>query len=92
MDVQGFECFVLAGMGQLLRNARKIFFEVEEQVLGRFKEDENGGAQCSGALLLRQIQRAGFVVQGVDDLTGRTDAELRRVGFGTQDMYGERPG
>jgi hypothetical protein len=114
MDVQGFECFVLAGMGHVLRTARTIHFEVEEQLLGRFQEEEEeGGAAegegegpgpeaassgaarvpvptCSGALMVRAIQRAGFAVEGADDLSRRSDVELRDVKFPVQDMVGVR--
>jgi hypothetical protein len=104
MDVQGFECFVLAGMGHVLRSARTIHFEVEEQLLGRFQEEEEeGGAgaeggnekkeagpTCSGALMVRAIQRAGFAVEGADDLSRRSDVELRDVTFPVQDMVGVR--
>jgi hypothetical protein len=99
MDVQGFECFVLAGMGHVLRTARTIHFEVEEQLLGRFQEKEEGGAEgnekeagptCSGVLMVRAIQRAGFAVEGADDLSRRSDVELRDVTFPVQDMVGVR--
>jgi FkbM family methyltransferase len=103
MDVQGFECFVLAGMGNVLANTRAIFFEVEEEMLGRFPGGGGGGGgaaasetSCSGARLVRQIQRAGFRVSGgnggsVQDLSSSSDANLTGVKFDDQDMYGERP-
>jgi FkbM family methyltransferase len=96
IDVQGFECFVLSGMGRVLDNTRKIFFEVEEELLGRFQgsssssSSSSSSGRCSGPLLVQQIQRAGFRVKGVEDLTSRPDQDLRNISFPDQDMYGER--
>jgi FkbM family methyltransferase len=97
MDVQGFECFVVAGMGNVLARTRAIFFEVEEELLGRRFRGQGSEAApsssstCSGALLVRQIQRAGFLVDGVQDLASHADEALRNVTFHDQDMYGVRP-
>jgi FkbM family methyltransferase len=96
LDVQGFECFVLAGMEAVLRNTRKIFFEVEEQLLTRFRgTDGTPGTACSGPLLVRAIQRSGFVVHlgpglVAEDLTARPDAGLADVKLRNQDMFAEK--
>jgi FkbM family methyltransferase len=97
MDVQGYECFVLSGMRQVLANTRRIFFEVEEVLLGRFKgapsstaPASSSGTPCSGSLLVRTLQRAGFRVNNVQDLSSHSDADLRGITFRDQDMYGER--
>jgi FkbM family methyltransferase len=94
MDVQGYECFVLSGMRHVLANTRRIFFEVEEVLLGRFKGSSTApaspGKPCSGSLLVRTLQRAGFRVHNVQDLSSHSDADLRSITFRDQDMYGER--
>jgi FkbM family methyltransferase len=93
LDVQGFECFVLAGMKSVLANTRKMFFEVEEELLTRFRD--HPGRSCSGALLVRTLQRAGFQVikssgAPAEDLTSTSDADLAVVTFRNQDMFAER--
>jgi hypothetical protein len=60
LDVQGFECFVLGGLTDVLQNTQKIFFEVEGLLLSRFN---NGSGACSGPRLVRTVQQSGFQVR-----------------------------
>jgi FkbM family methyltransferase len=92
MDVQGFECFVLSGMDRVLANTHQIFFEVEEELLGRFKGSPSTSSEksCSGARLVRTIQRAGFRVNNIVDLRSHSDSDLQNITFDDQDMYGVR--
>ena len=64
---------------------------MEGLLLGRF----NASDACSGARLVRTVQRSGFRVrssagEAVEDLTSRTDADLASIKFDDQDMFGER--
>jgi FkbM family methyltransferase len=93
LDVQGFECFVLSGMRSVLANTRKMFFEVEEEQLTRFRDP---GRSCSGALLVQTLQRAGFAVHKpsgapAEDLPSTSDADLAGSTYRNQDLVAERP-
>jgi hypothetical protein len=94
LDEQGFECFVLVGMRSVLANTRKMFFEVEEELLTRF--GGHPGRACSGAALVQALQRSGFQVQQAsgapaEDLVARSDADLAKITFRNQDMFAEWP-
>jgi FkbM family methyltransferase len=94
LDVQGFECFVLAGMKSVLSGTRRMFFEVEEELLKRFRG--HPGRACSGAALVQTLQRSGFQVQQAsgapaENLAAMPDADLAKITFRNQDMFAERP-
>ena len=55
MDVQGYECFVIAGMKQVLKNVKRMQFEVTKHMLERFANNI-----CSADQLLSQVQEADF--------------------------------
>ena len=55
MDAQGFECFIVDGMPQALRNTKNLVFEVEEVQVRRFKE-------CNPAVLVNRVKQAGFEI------------------------------
>jgi hypothetical protein len=87
MDVQGFECFVIDGMKNVLKNTDRLKFEVDESLLTRFVN----GKACSGSQLVRKIQAAGFSVQTsqggtVADLTKLSDEQLSKITFPGEDM------
>jgi hypothetical protein len=88
MDVQGFECFVVDGMTNILNNANTLKFEVDEELLTRFVS----GKACSGSRLVKTIQAAGFIVKAsqggpIDDLTKLSDEQLAQVKFPVQEMH-----
>ena len=55
MDAQGFECFIVNGMPQTLRNTKSLVFEVEEDQVNRFKE-------CTPAALVSSVKQSGFEI------------------------------
>lgn len=88
MDVQGYECFVLNGMKQLLGSTQRVQFEVDDQLLSRHAT----GNACFGSRLVRTLQEADFEVSTengapVGDLTKKSYYHLKSVKFPTQDMY-----
>lgn len=72
MDAQGYECFILRGMENVLRHIDVLVFELESIFLDAFPD-------CSSQILWDQVKGAGFDMYSYDSLTEHSSKPLLQM-------------
>jgi hypothetical protein len=92
MDAQGYECFVVGGMTQTLKNVDRVKFEIDDAIGKRFGDAD----ACVGARLVKALQLSDFVVTAsngtrIGDMTGISRNDLLAVDIpNPQDLFAEK--